>query len=492
MALLSKINNQNLVTNYLAPFIFGAINFLSFAPFDLKFLIIVSYGYIAFLFNNYLSYSTLFIRLFMWGFAFWIFGTGWLIVSIYYYGNLTIILSLISIILLSSFLAVVFICPLVFFKNFISNSHTRMRGLVFASCLLTLDLLRHFLFGGFPWLFPGLITIDTFYQGGIPFIGIIGMSFFIYYVTFFFVNNLVRGSGIKIIIFIILFSLSYVDTPTKKNLENKIDVNLVQPAIDLNTKYSLQSSEDILAILFRYSVHQPKILNIWPETPFPFDSSHPAMDKVREYLIENDISVIGGSWRFEEGKLYNTLEIYNNGEHYKKRHLVPFGEFIPLSSLFKGLFDILGLPMSYISKGTDLKELEINGHKFISAICFDIAYPFSYINLDNSYEFIVNISNDTWFGGSYGPSQHFQITRARAIELDKFILRATNDGISAIIDNNGTVVDKIEKGLAGNLIGSIYTSPDKSFYSRIGWWLSLLIPCFIMFLTIFKRNKIDI
>ena len=475
--------------NILTPFLFGAINFLSFAPFDFKFLVIVSYGYVAYLFNQNLTQRSLFTRLFIWGFAFWIFGTGWIIVSIHYYGNISIYLSFIAIVLLSIFLAIVFITPLALFNNLIKSSPDSLKAVVFASCFLFIELLRYFLFGGFPWLSPGLIAIDTFYQIGIPFIGAFGMSFFIYYFAFFFINETVLGTSIKLILIAALVSLSYLEIPSKGISNSAMDINLVQPAIDLNTKYSIQSYEDIVDSLFAYTISEPEVVNIWPETPLPFDSEHPNMGYIRNYLNQNNLTILGGSWRFQEEKLFNTLEIYNTGDFYSKRRLVPFGEFIPLSGIFNNLFDVLELPMSYVSAGTENKIMQINGHKFISAICFDIAYPFDFTKVSNNYHFIVNISNDTWFGSSYGPSQHLQITRARAIEHNKYLLRATNDGISAIIDNNGTIVDKIEKGISGNLRGQIFLNNDISFYVTHGWWLSLGFPCFmIIFAYIFRRK----
>ena len=472
----------------MVPFFFGSINFLSFAPFDIKLLAIVSYGYVAYLFNQELSYRALFSRIFIWGFAFWIFGTGWIIVSIHYYGNISIILSFVAIVLLSLFLAFVFISPLTLFKDLINLAPHRFKATVFASCFLVIEMLRYFLFGGFPWLTPGLITIDTFYQIGIPFIGVFGMSFFVYYLAYFFINEMVRGTSIKVILIAALVSLSYLDIPSKESDQNQVNVNLVQPAIDLNTKYSIQSSEEIINSLFSHTIREPDVLNIWPETPFPFDAFHPKMESIRNYLNQNNIIAVGGSWRHNENKLFNSLEIYNSREFYTKRRLVPFGEYVPFSNIFNSLFDVLGLPMSYVSAGNELKILKINGQKFISAICFDIAYPFDYVKVSDNYQFIVNISNDTWFGSSYGPNQHLQITRARAIELNKYILRATNDGITAIIDNKGTIVAKIDKGISGNLRGAIFLNDNKSFYARYGWWLSLIIPCLIIIFTFMRRN----
>lgn len=489
MASPLKKNNSKFLSNILTPFLFGAINFLSFAPFDLKFLVIISYGYIAYLFNQKVTDYFLFIRLFIWGFAFWSFGIGWIIVSIHYYGNINIYLAFLAIVILSIFLSIIFITPLGVFNNLIKSTPNSLKGILFASCFLGVELLRYFLFGGFPWLSPGITTIDTFYQTGIPLIGVFGMSFFIYFFAYFFVNETVPGSSIKIILIWTLLLISFLPIPSKEISNRAADVNLVQPAIELDAKYSLQSSNNIINALLAHTVHDSEVINIWPETPLPFDTEHPNMDYLRNYLNQKGINVVGGSWRYQEQKLLNTLEIYNTRDFYSKRHLVPFGEFVPLSIFFNDLFDLLELPMSFVSAGNENKILEINGHKFLSAICFDIAYPFSYTKLNNRYHFIVNISNDTWFGSSYGPSQHLQITRARAIEHNKYLLRATNDGISAIIDNNGTIVDKIDKGVSTNLRGKIFLNAETSFYVLHGWWLSLVFPCFIIIFSFILRRK---
>lgn len=489
MASLLKKNNSNFLSNILTPFLFGAINFLSFAPFDIKFLVFVSYGYIAYLFNQKLTNRLLFIRLFIWGFAFWTFGIGWIIVSIHYYGNINIYGAFLAIVILSIFLTIIFINPLVLFNTLIKSSPNSIKGVLFASSFLAVELLRYFLFGGFPWLSPGLTTIDTFYQLGIPLIGVFGMSFFIYFFAYYFINETVSGSSIKIILVLSLFLISSLESPSKEISNTAVDVNLVQPAIQLDTKYSIHSSKNIIDKLFAHTITDSEVINIWPETPLPFDTEHPNMGYLRRYLNQKGINVIGGSWRYQEQKLLNTLEIYNTGDFYIKRHLVPFGEFVPFSGFFNSLFDLLELPMSFVSAGNENNIMEINGHKFLSAICFDIAYPFSYTELDNKYQFIVNISNDTWFGSSYGPSQHLQITRARAIEHNKYLIRATNDGISAIIDNNGTIVAKIDKGISSNLRSKIFLNDETSFYVIYGWWLPLVFPCFIIIFSYIFRRK---
>jgi apolipoprotein N-acyltransferase len=105
----------------------------------------------------------------------------------------------------------------------------------------------------------------------------------------------------------------------------------------------------------------------------------------------------------------------------------------------------------------------------------------SYINQSKKADFIVNISNDTWFGSSYGPHQHLQIVRARALEFNKWIARGTSDGISTIVDNKGTVVSKIDKGMQGVLQGKIYFTNSVSYFLKYGF---VIIPILSLILSL--------
>jgi apolipoprotein N-acyltransferase len=105
----------------------------------------------------------------------------------------------------------------------------------------------------------------------------------------------------------------------------------------------------------------------------------------------------------------------------------------------------------------------------------------SYIKQSKKADFIVNISNDTWFGSSYGPYQHLQIVRARALEFNKWIARGTSDGISTIVDNKGTIVSKIDKGKQGVLQGKIYYTKAESYFLKYGF---LIIPTLSLILSL--------
>jgi apolipoprotein N-acyltransferase len=123
-------------------------------------------------------------------------------------------------------------------------------------------------------------------------------------------------------------------------------------------------------------------------------------------------------------------------------------------------------------------------------ICFDIAFPLSYLQEIRDSDFIVNISNDTWFGSSFGPYQHLQIVRARALESNKWIARGTSDGISTIVDNNGTIVDIFKKGESGFLNGTIYKTSKSSFFYFYGFLLAPILSLIVLISVLILRLRV--
>jgi apolipoprotein N-acyltransferase len=123
-------------------------------------------------------------------------------------------------------------------------------------------------------------------------------------------------------------------------------------------------------------------------------------------------------------------------------------------------------------------------------ICFDIAFPLSYLQEIRDSDFIVNISNDTWFGSSFGPYQHLQIVRARALESNKWIARGTSDGISTIVDNKGTIVSILKKGESGFLNGTIYKTSKSSFFYFSGFLLAPILSLIVLISVLILRLRV--
>ena len=206
--------------------------------------------------------------------------------------------------------------------------------------------------------------------------------------------------------------------------------------------------------------------------------------------IEEGPRVLSGTWQYKGNELYNSMTILGTDQAYLKRHLVPFGEYVPFEGILRGLIEFFNMPMSSLSSGnSNQKLLEFNNYRILGMICFDIAFPLSFLDEVRESDFIINISNDTWFGSSYGPYQHLQIVRARALEANKWVARGTSDGISTIVDNKGTIVSLLEKGMRGSLNGNIYKTLNPSFFYIYGYLILPILSLILMIAAIVLKLR---
>ena len=270
-----------------------------------------------------------------------------------------------------------------------------------------------------------------------------------------------------------------------------MEIGIIQPSLDPFEKFQKEAMANIEQTLLDLSTeHMNAELIIWPESPLPYLNRSPEM---RSLLIKLDNApiIVSGAWEYQNNKLFNSLTILGTNQSYFKRHLVPFGEYVPFERIIRGMIDFFDLPMSSTTAGIPKQELfDIEGFNVLGMICFDVAFPLSFLEETKRADFIINVSNDTWFGSSYGPYQHLQIVRARALEANKWILRGTSDGISTIVDNKGTIVDLLTKGIRGSLSGRVYKINEPSYFYKIGYLITPLISIFVFMLIIILRFRV--
>ena len=167
-----------------------------------------------------------------------------------------------------------------------------------------------------------------------------------------------------------------------------------------------------------------------------------------------------------------TPAIYNaalstGGGIYRKRRLVPFGDYVPFESVLRGLIAFFDLPMSAAAPGAETQPLlRAGGIDLAMAICYEIAYPKAVAHHARGAGALATVSNDTWFGASIGPHQHLQIARMRALENGRYLLRATNNGVTAIIDPGGAVVARLPQFEAAVLRGEIRALAGETPFAR--------------------------
>ena len=226
-----------------------------------------------------------------------------------------------------------------------------------------------------------------------------------------------------------------------------------------------------------YATHPDLV--VWPESPAPFEETDPRFEKAVKTLAQTVHAplIVGNiGWSLDEAtqdwNYYNSaLIVDENGAklgRYDKIHLVPFGEYVPFSNLLKFARKLTGR-VSKFSRGEKHKVFLLNGHRYGVFICYESAFADEVREFaPNGAEVLVNISDDAWYGDTSAPWQHLNIVRMRAVENRRWILRDTNNGITAVIDPYGRVRQSIPRHQTDALPAQFGFRDDVTFYSAHG------------------------
>ena len=229
---------------------------------------------------------------------------------------------------------------------------------------------------------------------------------------------------------------------------------------------------------------------IWPEAAIPQlePLAEAFLDNLNKAAFYNDTALITGilDYNLKTEQAWNNLIVlgkdtanaseghyfYGHANRFSKHHLLPIGEFVPFENWLRALAPIFDLPMSSFSRGSYIQpNLVANDYQLLSAICFEIAFPRQIrANFTADTDFILTVSNDAWFGDSIGPHQHLQIAQMRAREFGKPVLRATNNGITATINADGSVRQRLPQFSEAVLHDTVPLSTGYTWYSRLGDW----------------------
>ena len=488
MVLASLLNKLKQAYNFLIPFIFGVIGVFAFAPFSIKFLIIPSYSYLVHL--TFFTQNNHFIRkLILWTLGHWGIGVSWIIVSVYYYGNIGYISSFIVYILFLLLVLIFAVAPIKLFKIHQKYNSNIYFITYIASALLLIELSRDFFFGGFPWLVPGTVSIDTLLSNILPVFGVAGASFLLYLgsasIACFWDNS--KKIALSLAAITTLLFIPY--TADKDKYEESISIAIVQPSLDPKLKLKQIYKpliEETLIKLSLNNTNNPELV-IWPEAELPYAYKSQQYYQLKQRFGDST-ELITGIWSFEDRELFNSLVNLKTDQIYKKQHLVPFGEYIPFKNLLNPILIYFEAPLSDISAGSS-KQMPIrisNDLTIAPLICYDIVFGNDVRKAVKSSNIIINISNDSWFGKSLGPYQHLEISRIRALENNKWLLRATNDGFSAVIDNKGTIVDLLSKGNQGVINQDVGFTNTTTFYAVFGYYVPYLFALIYLFSVIIR------
>ena len=491
--LLTKPNLAALFSGLIFPF--------AIAPFFLWPIVIVSLMGLLYSLQNSSIKEAVF-RTWLFGFAKFSVGVSWIYVSMHDHGGTPALLAILMVGLFAAFLATFPALFMYFFQRFYNQSHTpaMITILAFSSLWFLYEWFRSWILTGFPWLFAGDAQLHTWLNGWAPILSVYGLSFLtaltagaIYYS--------VRSKQFAYLVFLSVWPIGLLlQNISWTEVTNELKVSAVQGNIAQEVKWlPEQRSPTINAYLDQTRQHWDSDLILWPETAITVlkDQFQAYLDTINEEAINNKTTLITGiPFRYTQGpfkgEFHNSILAIGMGEGlYHKQKLVPFGEYIPLEQAIRGLLPFLDLPMSSFKKGNQeqpLLKVEKNEQLFLVApfICYEIVYPEFVAEMAKDSDLLITISNDAWFGDSLGPKQHMAIAQMRALETQRYLLRSTNTGITALVNHKGKIVKQLPTEKRATLTAYAQTRQGLTPFMQFGLWPLLLMSLLILSLGMWK------
>ena len=511
-----KTINQK-IYYYLLPFLLGGITSFSLPPYN-------------FILINFLTFPILLSILIeiqkkndsLWlNFNIgWLFGIGYFLSNIYW-----IVFSLtfedifkplipFALIIIPSFLGLFYgIMTLLVSRFKLKKNFSSI--LIFSLVFGVIEFIRGFILGGFPW---NLIVYSwTNYLNSLQILSIIGTySLNLISITIFVLPLLIIfQKKIRFKIFLLIFllfilSCNYFYGAWKIKNDEKLytefkdfKIKIISPKISIDRFFQPNNEGIIIEELIELS--NP---NISHNTIFVFPEGALAginLNKLKSFkeiflkkYSEKHTIIMGINTEKKlenSSKIYNSMVVLDNKlnliSEYNKIKLVPFGEFLPFENFFKKIgLKKIGYGYKSFSTGNGRKSISFgfDNLNFIPLICYEIIYSGKVSLKSDNTNFIINISEDGWFGDSIGPHQHFSHTIFRAIEEGKNIIRSANNGISAYIDSNGIVISKLESTKKGVIEINNHKKFNETLFSKFGNKLFFYILLFYIGLIFFIKR----
>ena len=342
---------------------------------------------------------------------------------------------------------------------------------------------------GFPWFtFSLVLSSNESLLFLLKFYGTLISSYLIiqiFCLPFIIIAKVKLKKEIGYISFFIVLPIIFLMTSNFNSKNNNLNTNSIDLEIfQLNFKNndkSLTPEKKLDTIINNIQESTADFL-IFGENNFPYLLDNLDLKILKKSLNKNQVLIIGAT-RFENDKYYNSLINITESKitYFDKIILVPFGEFLPLRDSLTFLESIVG-PNNY-SNGKEERIINLpNNISFIPIICYEIVFYWKLLNkLNYQSNFIINITNDFWFGKYIGPYQHLYLTKIRAAEFNKPIIRVSNNGISAVIDNNGRITKNTQLNNIEKLKHKLILQENINFVNQ---HLILKIYFFIIFLLI--------
>ena len=444
---------------------------------------------------------------FWFGFGLFLTGTYWIYISVHVFGHAALWIAILLMVGLSLIMSL-FLWLAGWLTSHLSHGEPWRILFVGPAAWVIVEWLRGWVLTGFPWLAHGYGQIDTALAGWAPVLGIYGVSLMLLFSTSA-ILVAIMTSGKERLIALPLIFLPWIfggilgAVNWTEAYGEPIRASIIQAGIPQDQKWLREQRQATMDYYRASTLSVPESdLVIWPEVAIPARD-----DYVEDYLriIDGDARRNGQSVllgileasrdRSVETLTYNSVLLLGTEERqaYRKRHLVPFGEYFPVPASVREWMRMQNLPYSDLSAGEDVQALLVtaDGTKLAVAICYEDAYGAEHLYAFPEADLLINVSNDAWFGDSVAPHQHLQIARMRALELGRYAVRSTNTGISAFIGPSGELLKTGKQFEAEVMTATIRAHRGATIFASCGNW-PVTILCFLILGIFWVRSRAGI
>ena len=477
---MSLLNKEN-VPAVLA----GALCVFGFAPFGLFFIPVLALAVLFVLWGRAKSPRAAAGLGLAFGLGLFAAGISWIYVSLHDYGYMPMYLALFATLSFAAFLAL--------FTALAGFMQARLRAtpmwhllLVMPAAWVLIEWLRGMIFTGFPWLTLGYAHADSPLAGYAPLFGVYGVSLAAALsaalLALIWRWRWSNPGRIALLALVLLWGGGALlrGVAWTQVYGEPFTVSLVQGNIPQDRKFQEELLDDTLDTYRRLSMQNPARLTVLPETALPImrdEVPQDLLDQLRDHARRNNGDMLVGVFEHDRGGYYNSVFALGTSEnrfaeeqHYRKHHLVIFGEFIPFRPLLGWIINgVLRIPMGDLARGDESQvPLNVAGQRVAVNICYEDVFGEEIINALPEATLLVNVTNDGWFGKSHAAAQHNQMAQLRALETGRMMLRATNTGITSIIGANGKVLQQLPQHQQAVLQGMAQGYQGLTPYARWG------------------------
>ncbi|QRN41276.1 MAG: apolipoprotein N-acyltransferase [Neisseriaceae bacterium] len=489
----------------------GALTILGFAPFRYFLLIPLLLGVLFFFIYFYPKKAVKYA--YLWGLGVFITHCYWINTAINVFGGVPKYLSIPLSLLLPIYLAIYPMLAVWITKKFAFSKQVQI-VLILPMVWVVLEFVRERLFTGFGWGTLGYSqAVNSPLIGYASIGGILLVTYVVVLVTallfYLFIEKNNKSKMIVSILTIVLIGLGQIlkSINFTQHDGNITKVGIAQINIPQDVKFNYPNVSMSINQIYTIIADYPDVdILFFPETSIPiawenlsFEEKQKFIDYAQKYQTSLALGVLK-EISTGENLLYNSVigidpvnEVadLNDFPFYAKRHLVPFGEYKPIPIISNYIFNALNISMGEIKPGSKEQILIPLSNQYVALnICYEEGFGDELINLARHASLIANETNMAWYGSSYAMDLQLQQGQARAVELGRYVVRATNTGYSAILDNKGKIISYLPRDKFGVLIGEVKGFLGQTPYMKIGGSFYWIFTLFLLLLALFFYSRI--